>query len=88
MDLDKLIEKSCRHRNEDNELGVHDRAYERALRDAYIMYGHIDNLNRLKLYQQMARENFRYEGSTHRNVAKCIILQEMINEIEDSEMVK
>jgi DnaJ-domain-containing protein 1 len=80
MDIEKLIERECKYRNDKDD--VHDKAYEKALRNSYEKYKAVTTLSSVRFLLEMARKNFASGGSTHTNVADCMVLCEMETELE------
>jgi hypothetical protein len=81
MNIEKLIEKLCKYRHEDNESGIHDRAYEKALRESFKKYGDLTDKSIIAFQLDAARERFRLHISRHVDVADCMILYEIGEEI-------
>ena len=83
MDIEKLIERECKYRHEDGDSGIHDRAYEKALRESYDRYKDIPQGN-IELFLKMARQNFKNSEilSSHKHVADCMVLFEIKEEIK------
>lgn len=79
MDIEALVEKLCKYRHEDSNAGIHDRAYEQALRRAYHNYKDM-SLGRLEMCQEIARDQFKTENSSHRSVANCMVIYDLIEE--------
>ena len=87
MDIEKYIEKRCPHRFEDNDCGVHDRAFEKALKENYEFFK--DNSRaQLKSNQTLAREAYRLGGNSHFNTARCMIIFEMLEEKWMNKVIK
>ena len=83
MDIEALVEKLCKYRHEDSNAGIHDRAYEQALRRSYNFYKDM-TLGKLQVCQEIARDQFRTENSSHRSVANCMVIMELIKERENT----
>lgn len=79
MDIEKLIERECKNRHEDNDSGVHDRAYQQALKRSYNHYKDM-SLGKLEMCLEIARDQFKTEFSNHRSVANCMVIYELIKE--------
>ena len=79
MNIEKFINKLCPARNEDSDSGIHDRSYARALAGAHAVFSGC-SLNRLEMHLELARESYRFDGNSHTNTARCVILYELINE--------
>lgn len=70
MDINNIIMREAAGDNE------HDRAYAKALKDAYVVYCGLD-IVQLKHWQVIARKNY---DSSQEKTAACIILYELIKE--------
>lgn len=79
MDIEALVDKLCENRHEDSPSGVHDRAYEQALKRSYNHYKDM-TVGKLLVCQEIARTQFRTENSSHRSVANCMVIMELIDE--------
>jgi len=82
MDIEAYVEEKCPHRLDLSPHGIHDRAYEQALRRAYHHYKDM-TIGKLQVCQEIARDQFRTENSSHRSVANCMIIMELIKEKEN-----
>ena len=82
MDIEKLIERECKNRHANDECGIHDRAYEKAIRESFEKYGDLTDKILISIQLNAARERFRVHISRHIDVADCMVLFELLNEYE------
>ena len=80
MDIEKLIERECKYRHENDESGIHDKAYEKAIRESFKKYGDLTDKSIITFQLNAARERFRVHISRHIDVADCMVLFELLNE--------
>lgn len=74
MDINELIKREA---GSDSE---HDKYYAEALKEAFQLYDG-ENKEKLLELQQVAREKYRHQGSTHHNVASCMVIMELLKEL-------
>lgn len=82
MDIEAYIKEKCPHRHDLSPHGIHDRAYAQALLRSYNHYKSM-SLGQLQVCQEIARDQFRTENSSHRSVANCMVIMELIKEKEN-----
>lgn len=88
MDIEKLIERECKYRNKNDESGIHDRAYEKALRESFKKYGDLTDETIIRIQLDAARERFRLHISRHVDVADCMVLYEIGEEVKRMDTAK
>jgi hypothetical protein len=76
MNIETMVRIECPKRNNPEEDGGHDKAYEKALREAYDKF-HDLPIDLIKTNLEYYREQFSITGSTHENTASCMVLYEL-----------
>lgn len=76
VNIDTLIEKEApEHTLEHNN--PHDFAYAAALRRWYVLFRYCDK-DQLEYMQSVAHLGYKMEGATHDNVAKLVVIKELL----------
>jgi len=73
MDIEKLIAREAPKKNK------HDMIYRLALRKQYLIHKNI-TATQLKIRQSLASSLYIKNGATHENVARCVVIYELLME--------
>jgi hypothetical protein len=86
MDIEKLVERECKYRNEDSKLGEHDKAYEYNLRKVHANWGSVKDRHQIQLALDNARWFYAKGGNTHENTAACVYLYTLLEELKNENL--
>jgi hypothetical protein len=88
MDIEKIIKRNCKNLTEAGPLGDHDRAYETALRLANTNFGHMTDEGLVRIELDFARKRFRMNLSRHQDIADCVVLNTILDEIIEKNQIR
>lgn len=75
MDIEKLVRVEAKNDTE------HDKCYAAALRGAYDVYKEMSKKELLE-WQSLVKIRYGKQGPTHKNVASCVVIYELLKEGE------
>ena len=79
MNIKKIIKRECPYLDLSGPIGDNNRKYKQALQKAASCYGHITDINILRIELGEARSRYR-NSANHQNTADNLILNTLLDE--------